>query len=187
MRPCTLARLSNTDDTVTYNKISGVKILGAEDPLSHIPDTVSEKNADLSSTYRVYPHYMIDGMLPLTPIFTFMERIRTDCIGGSANLNRLREEDGILLMVTTVRQVSSCSPPLQPGDNIVVGAHISSKRKGMILECQQTVRTSEGDLIARAVVDICHVKANSFRPTNKIPEWLKEIYQNGSLELDKAR
>jgi hypothetical protein len=127
------------------------------------------------------------GRLPLRTILNYFERQRTNLFGGPINLRKLQDEDGILAVVTSVRDLSlvwidhgdGYSPiDVVAGDEIQVESAVQVKRKGMILEFHQSLvlpRTKQ--TIARGQVYLMMIDANTKRPTSKLPQWAKDLIQ----------
>mmetsp|Transcript_22206 Transcript_22206/g.41355 ORF Transcript_22206/g.41355 Transcript_22206/m.41355 type:complete len:161 (+) Transcript_22206:1-483(+) len=135
------------------------------------------------------------GLLPLRTILSYFERGRTNMFGGPNNLRKMQDEDGILAVVTSVRDLSLFWTPavaseeknngtekdlyptmVEAGQQIVVNTAVEVKRKGMILEFHQSLSLLKEDmLISKGRVYLMMINAETRRPTSKLPPWAWEL------------
>ena len=125
--------------------------------------------------------------LPVRTILNYFERSRTNVLGGPNNLRKLQDEDGILAVVTSIRDLSlvweeqegglACVD-IHAGDSVEVQSEVEVKRKGMILEFHSSLVLSRtGQTIPRGRVYLMMIDAKTMRPTSKLPVWVKELLQ----------
>lgn len=117
-----------------------------------------------------------EGHLPLRNVLNLFERSRSNLLGGPDSLQRLKATDGILVVVTSI---SDCSlidenASVYPGQEGVVETSFVIKRKGMIVECFQTLKSASGARLAQAKISLMMISDASRRPTSKLPTWLKQ-------------
>lgn len=128
--------------------------------------------------------------LPLRNVLNLFERSRTNFLGGPDALRKLKEEDGLLFVVTNVDDL--CLFPttktndnnnddkeqqpitMTPGLMTLVQTDFEVKRKGMILECYQTLKTTDQPL-AQGKITLMTLDAKAFRPTSNLPDWLWDL------------
>ena len=71
---------------------------------------------------------------------------------------------------------------LYPGQDVFVRSECITKRRGMIVECQQTLlmkgKSGDRKRIAQGVVTLCAVDRDSGRPTCNIPSFVRELFDN---------
>jgi len=136
------------------------------------------------------------GAIPLKTTLNLFERLRSDALGGPDQLREMKEKDNILWVVTSVDDLKIDSRNIiRPGDEVVVRIYCNIKRKGMIVECEQEIlavdrntgcgdgrRSGSGDekdmvVLARGVITLCAIDTVRGRPTSKIPEKVKALFQ----------
>ena len=184
------------DSSTVYNKITNLRIAKplSEDTsnnnnnnnntnifsLQHIEafsfdqDNVSTA-VDTFTIYRDEIDAHWTGHLPLRNVLNLFERARTNFFGGPDNLRKLQQEDGILAVVTAVTDCSLIDEGVvcYPGQQVDVETVFVAKRKGMILECWQTLKSGTSRL-AQGKVSLMMLDANTRRPTSKLPIWVRE-------------
>jgi acyl-CoA thioesterase FadM len=137
---------------------------------SHLADT---------STFTIYrdeidAHWT--GHLPLRNVLNLFERARTNFFGGPEDLRRLQDDDGILAVVTGISDCSLIDEGilLMPGQQVTVETSLCNiKRRGMILECWQTLKSGTSRL-AQGKVTLMMLDATKRRPTAKLPVWVQQ-------------
>lgn len=86
--------------------------------------------------------------IPLRNCLTIFERSRSNFLGGPDNLRKLKEDHGLLFVVTKVDDCCKFPtlPPsddgskvLAPGQLVLVQTDFEVKRKGMIIECHHAL------------------------------------------------
>jgi acyl-CoA thioesterase FadM len=116
------------------------------------------------------------GHLPLRNVLNLFERSRSNLLGGPDNLQRLKENDGILVVVTSVSDCSLIDEnvSVHAGQQVIVETASVIKRKGMIVECFQTLKSACGSRLAQGKITLVMISDARRRPTSKLPAWLKE-------------
>lgn len=137
---------------------------------------------DCFTVYRDEIDAHWQGHLPLRNVLNLMERSRTNALGGPEGLRRLQQdkENGVVVVVTGVSDLTLVEEgvTLVPGRKLVVETAFVVKRRGMILECYQTLRTTSSDArLAQGKVTLMLLDATTRRPTTKLPVWLRELLQ----------
>ncbi|KAG7352925.1 thioesterase-like superfamily protein [Nitzschia inconspicua] len=129
------------------------------------------------------------SQLPLRNILSYFERGRTNLFGGPSNLRRLKEQDGVLAVVTGVHNLSPVwrkqgdlwrPHAVAPGVEIDLTSAVQVKRKGMIIEFYQTISIpidGHNVVVAQGQVNLMMVDATTMRPTAKLPPWAKDLLQ----------
>jgi len=139
--------------------------------------------------------------LPLQSCLNLFERSRSDFLGGPDALRKMKEEDGIIWVVTGVEgcalvnighapddededeggvEVVRCFP----GGEVAVRTDYASRRRGAVLECRHTLLVKGGTRrrrLAQAVITIMALDDETKRPARKIPEhFFEKIEVSGS-------
>ena len=181
--------MTNVDGSIVYNTLSGAVLWSIPDSEDSSSDDIIENNKQqykpsppsrIPSVYNFtvwkdeldfvvatgttppLPRYV----LPLHSSLNFFERPRSNLIGGPDQLKKLQDEDGVVVVVTSIEdcchdmtnmigrhdcdcdggrdqtpssQSSSSSSSLYPGRQILVETLYDVKRNGMIVDCYQTV------------------------------------------------
>ena len=156
-------QMTSTDGNTIYNTIDGVVYADPYDTTSFDHEETSISSSSASSVTSVYnftvwkdeldPYVSsssskpsLSSVLPLRTVLNYFERPRSNFIGGPDELKKLQDEDGIVVVVTSIDDCSlhpmvqtsnntdsSSPPPLQAGDTIHVETHYGVKRNGMIV------------------------------------------------------
>jgi hypothetical protein len=187
------------------NDESHVDWLPSPPPLV-LPDGSPATTAITSSidTFRTYrdefePH--LNSHVPLRIALNYMERARTNCIGGPSMLHELQNTHGVLYVVTAVRNCSLVSyntdpingggvnvgrrsqrPLLVPGMQVEVETGFRVRKRGAIIDCYHSLVFEDAtdptarQRLAQGVVTIMALDANTRRPTNKLPSWLRSRF-----------
>lgn len=117
--------------------------------------------------------------IPLRNVLTLFERSRSNFLGGPDALRALKEEHGLLFVVTKVNHC--CKFPIdsavRPGELVLVQTTFQVKRKGMIIDCQQTLKNASGQPVAQATVSLMTIDAETFKPSTNLPGWLRELLE----------
>ncbi|GKY90418.1 hypothetical protein MPSEU_000015600 [Mayamaea pseudoterrestris] len=133
---------------------------------------------DTFTTFRDEFDPQLPRHLPLFTVLKLFERARTNWIGGPNALNRMKTEDGVVYVVTTMTDLKLLANDkvLSPGDcPVTVHTEFCSKKGGMVVDCMQTVSvlTKGGyNPIAQGKVTIMGLNSTIWRPTKKLPDWL---------------
>ena len=121
------------------------------------------------------------GHIPLRAVLNLFERARSNSLGGPSDLQKLQKEDGILVVVTNIGQCSLINHEdtfIEPGQIVFVETSFVSKRKGMVIECYQTLMVKNDDnnhaRLAQGKITLMMINESTRRPTSKLPEWIKE-------------
>lgn len=139
--------------------------------------------------------------IPLRNVLNLFERERSDFLGGPDILRKMQDEDDLLWVVTEVSDLAlvnfgkqSNDPEstnmndvdpkegvyCEPGQKVVVRTNFIGKRRGMIIECRQTLfvlvvdestNQTKKRRLAQGKVTIMAIKNSTRRPTKDIPEW----------------
>lgn len=124
------------------------------------------------------------GHLPLRNVLNLFERSRTNALGGPEGLRRLQEdpENPVTVVVTGISDLTLVEEgvTLIPGQSVAVETAIVMKRRGMVIECHQTLKSTAGTCDARLAqgkVTLMLLNAKTRRPTTKLPEWVRELLQ----------
>jgi acyl-CoA thioesterase FadM len=145
-----------------------------------IPTTSNSKKTLVdTSSFTIYrdeidAHWT--GHLPLRNVLNLFERSRTNLFGGPENLRRLQDDDGVLAVVTGISDCSLIDEGilLTPGQQVTVETSLRNiKRRGMILECWQTLKCGSSRL-AQGKVTLMMLDATKRRPTAKLPVWVQQ-------------
>jgi hypothetical protein len=196
---------SSMSSLAVANDESHVDWLPSPPPL-FLPDGSSATTAITSSidTFRTYrdefePH--LNSHVPLRIALNYMERSRTNCIGGPSVLHELQNTHGVLYVVTAVRNCSLVSyntdpiktgganvgrrsqrPLLAPGMQVDVETAFRVRKRGAIIDCYHTLVLEDAmdptarHRLAQGVVTIMALDANTRRPTNTLPSWLRSRF-----------
>lgn len=66
-----------------------------------------------------------------------------------------------------------------PGKEVIVQTAVEVKRRGMIIECHQSLlmadKQNQKKLLAQATVTCVALKGSTRRPTSKLPQWVQEL------------
>lgn len=115
--------------------------------------------------------------VPLRLVLNLFERARSNLLGGPDDLQRLQVEHDILVVVASIGECSlmdECDTPIHPGQNLTVETSYEVKRRGMVLDCYQTLKDDKGSRLAQGLVTLMFIKNSTRRPTSKLPKWVKE-------------
>ncbi len=112
--------------------------------------------------------------MPLRNVLNLFERSRSNYLGGPDVLREMQTKENIIFVVTNIEDAcliddgATCCA----GDELVVEIAFVAKRKGMVLDCLQTLKRGTARL-AQAKVRVMVLNASTMRPTNQVPESLK--------------
>jgi acyl-CoA thioesterase FadM len=181
-------QMTSPDGATLYNKVidlqiakptSNSKVNGNIFSLKHIEafsfDDGLPKSVDTFTIYRDEIDAHWTGHLPLRNVLNLFERARTNRFGGPDDLRRLQQEDGILVVVIGIGECSLIDEGVFccPGQQVDVETASVVKRRGMIVECWQTLKSGTSRL-AQGKVDLMMLDAKTRRPTSKLPTWAQE-------------
>jgi acyl-CoA thioesterase FadM len=189
-------QMTSPDGSITYNWVKDVKVHVSNDEASlHSslakiqafdreqikPDWIC--HADTFTVYRDEIDAHWQGHLPLRNVLNLFERSRTLAIGGPDGLKRWKEDSKhpVVVVVTNVSGLTLVDEgaDVKPGQAVAVETAISVKRRGMVLECYQTLKTT-GDVpvrLAQGKVTLVTLDANTRKPTSKLPEKARQLLQ----------
>jgi hypothetical protein len=111
------------------------------------------------------------------------ERSRSNALGGPEALRRLEQDPihPVIIVVTSITDLTLVDEGtfLLPGQVVAVETAMVVKRKGMVIECYQTLRStsSPSARLAQGKVSLMMLDAKSRRPTTKLPDWVKTLLQ----------
>lgn len=162
--------------SIVYSIIQGVRVS------SNLPSATPLEGANKLATWTFathrdeYENHLI-GRMPLHRVLNLFERSRSNFIGGPAALKRLRDESDIVILVTSMEQLTLLagdSTHCQPGTRVTVETGFVSKRKGRVLECRHVAKV-DGVPVAQGIVNLLLLQESTGRPTNRLPDWLKDM------------
>jgi len=123
------------------------------------------------------------ALLPLRSAFNYFERARSGFLGGPDALQKMKTQDGVVWVVTSVKDANMFFPEaadVEPEGRVVVKTRMVVKRRGSVVDCYHTLHRGEGGrddakeaLVSRATITIYCLDATTFRPTSA-PVWLLE-------------
>jgi acyl-CoA thioesterase FadM len=159
---------------------------------------------DYFTVYRDEIDAHWQGHLPLRNVLNLFERSRTNALGGPDGLRRMQEDDenAVVVVVTGVSDLTLIDEGtmLIPGQVVAVETAMVVKRRGMVVECYQTLRSTPGSSdvgdsagkdkeadcstarLAQGKVTLMMLDAKTRRPTTKLPGWARELLQVESLQ-----
>ena len=120
--------------------------------------------------------------LPLTSVWNHFERPRSNVFDGPKELRRLQEEDGILYVVSGIKD--SCLLPQKTasliGGVLTVRTVYDFRKRGMRSDLYQTISTSAGQQLAQGIVTLYTLDKETFWLTSKLPQRLVDRLQGES-------
>lgn len=178
--------MKSVDGSTVFNSVTDVRIgkPTGEDRTIQLPtlkdiDSFAIPQGGVVSTdiFMAYrdefePH--LPGKMPLRNVLNLFERSRSNYLGGPNVLREMQTNEGIIFVVTHIENAwlvddgATCCA----GDEVVVETTFVTKRKGMVLDCLQTLKRG-GARLAQASVRVMVLNATTMRPTNNLPESLK--------------
>lgn len=172
--------MANQESGTIYN--SAVITIGTELP-SPPPLNYDEALSPMASNFLLYRDEFdinLHGRLPLRNVMNPFERSRSNSLGGPDALRKLQEEDGLIIVVTSVDEaalIHNDAVRCRPGSTVTVTTVFQVKRRGMI-RCLHTMWADDDSgvphRVAQAVVVLMILDAATRKPTSAIPDWLKE-------------
>jgi acyl-CoA thioesterase FadM len=94
----------------------------------------------------------------------------------------MQEDDNIIWVVTSVDDLQiDARNSIRPGDNVLVSMYCTMKRNGMLVVCNQELRTTpinddeDTIVLAKGTVTICAIDTIRGRPTSKIPDEVRAL------------
>ena len=174
-----ISKLRGNDDGVVDDGMNEFSLLANAEPYNNHLD--SKTNPFFSTNFTVYrdevdAHW--PNHIPLRSILNFMERCRSASLGGPDALRSLQEDDGIVVVVTGIQSCSLIDEGVvyYPGQVISSDSFLVSKRKGMVLECYQTIQYGS-KRIAQGRVNLMLLDSKTRRPTRNVPESIQRMVQ----------
>jgi len=165
-------KIARPADGTTENKFSLPHI----DPFSFDNGVVVQGTTDTFTVYRddIDAHWT--GHLPLRNVLNLFERSRTNIIGGPDDLRRLQTDHGILIVVASIGDCSLIDEDvtINPGQSVSVETSYVVKRKGMIVDCYQTLKSDNDSRLAQGRVTLMMIDTETHRPTSKLPDWARQ-------------
>lgn len=182
-------KMTSPDGDTVFNSVQDLKIARptgnnkAEFSLPFVEAFSFEDGAALPGSTDTFTVYRDEfdahsGHLPLRNVLNLFERSRSNVLGGPDELRKLQEDHGILVVVASIGDCSLIGDEgatVQAGERVTVETWGVVKRKGMILDCYQTLKTENGGRLAQGKVTLMMINTASYRPTSNLPDWLKEI------------
>ena len=179
--------MKSVDGTIMYHSADGVVVTPTDHPewldvvnpfdaASHLPGAT-----DSFVAYRDEFDPSMRSHLPLTSVLNHMERPRTNVFGGPKELRRLQEQDGIVVVVTGIRDLCLLPHATESliGDVVTVETVYDMRKGGMRWDLFQTMYTSSGERLAQGIVTLYSLNKETFRPTSKLPQRLLDRLQGG--------
>jgi acyl-CoA thioesterase FadM len=175
--------MKSVDNLIVFNSVADVRIAqpAKEDTVSALPVDppfdIPEGGVLATDTFYAYrdefePH--LQGTIPLRNVLNLFERSRSNYLGGPDVLREMQTKEGIIFVVTNIEDAcliddgATCCA----GDELIVETTFVAKRKGMVLDCLQTLKRGTARL-AQAKVRVMVLNATTMRPTNQLPESLR--------------
>lgn len=186
-------KMASPNGDIVYNTIQDLQIAKPKQKddamdgggnifsLQHIEPFAFGKTASVGKITTLEFHIYRDeidahwqGHLPLRNVLNLFERARSTLLGGSDELKRLQNEYGILAVVTGMTDCSLIDEDtmVYPGQTVLVATSCIIKRKGMVVECYQTLLTKEKNRLAQGIITLMMVDSVKGRPTSNLPDWL---------------
>ncbi|KAL3934580.1 MAG: hypothetical protein SGBAC_009732 [Bacillariaceae sp.] len=180
-------KMTSLDGSQTFNSVSNLRVATPAKStdgrstnfgeLSKVPAFDAKGTQGETNYFTIFRDEMdahLASQLPLRIVLNLFERARSNLLGGPLDLKRLQEEHGIVVVVT---KISDCTlidegHVLSPGQTGHVDTQSVIKRKGMIVECFQTLKSSCGKRLAQGKVTLMMINKTTQRPTSRIPEWV---------------
>ena len=136
--------------------------------------SISESYLERADSFIAYRDEFDPSMvshLPLVGVLNHMERPRSNFIGGPKALRELRDEHGIVVVVSGIRDLYLFEHGTENlvGDTITVECVCHVRNRGMRNDVYETLVTSAGEPLAQGVVTILCLDKETFRPTSKLP------------------
>lgn len=183
--------MKSVDGTVVYHSADDVVVTSTDHPEwldATMPafDTASHLLGATDSfvAYRDEFDPSMRSHLPLTSVLNHFERPRTNVYGGPKELRRLQEEDGIVVVVTAIRDLVLLPHATESliGDVVTVSTVYDIRKGGMRMDLFQTMYTSTGERLAQGIVTLYSLNKETFRPTSKLPQRLLDRLQGGQQQ-----
>lgn len=180
--------MTSPDGTIVYSTATNVTIqpvITTSLPSRNhwvLPDN-SITSKDVFPIFRdEFDSHLPRTHLPLFVVLKFMERARSNWIGGPSALHRLQHDDNIVYVVTSFDQlqlVEGSEYMLRPGDDTVtIQTQVCPRRNGaMVLDCYQTALVKGEHVIAQGKVTIMALNRETWRPTKKLPDWFLQKFE----------
>ena len=165
------------DESIVFN--SAQLTIGSKLPM---PPPLESKGIKTADTFYPFRDEFEGATIPIRNQLNFLERARSNFLGGPNVLRTLQEDHGLLFVVTSIDKGALIdSPPYRWGQSVIVETVFVAKRKGMVLECQHTLLlvNENGDnyRIGQAIVTLMALNAKTRRPTSELPEWLRKLME----------
>jgi acyl-CoA thioesterase FadM len=181
-----LTMYKSDDPSVVYNTATvTVARPHHDDPQAMFPNPEPFDVKTVGSfNYQIYRDEFaahLASHIPLTSAMNIMERSRTNQLGGPDLLRKMKEEDGIVWYVVSVKDLClvRMDEPCVPGQQVASELGVVAKRRGMILDIYHTLvlPTADGGVIrmAQGKVSIMAVNEKLGKPTANIPKWCLEL------------
>jgi acyl-CoA thioesterase FadM len=154
-------------------------------PSPYMSPFVADKAPMLTKAFTIHRDEFdvhMPGAIPLTTALNLFERVRSDALGGPDKLRQMQEDDNIIWVVTSVDDLQiDARNSIRPGDNVLVSMYCTMKRNGMLVVCNQELRTTpinddeDTIVLAKGTVTICAIDTIRGRPTSKIPDEVRAL------------
>ena len=182
-------KMTSPDGDTVFNTVQDLKIarpltdgdgnkfsLPRIEPISFDDGVVVQGTTDTFTVYRDEIDAHWTGHLPLRNVLNLFERSRTNIVGGPDDLRRLQTDHGILIVVASIGDCSLIdeNTTINPGQSVSVETSYVVKRKGMIVDCYQTLKSDDDYRLAQGRVTLMMINTETYRPTSKLPDWVKQ-------------
>ena len=190
----------NADDVIVYNA-ARVTVASTPHVYTSPDEDISPSELYHKQSFPCYPDEFdmhIDTQtqqhayhIPIRSVSNFFERHRTIFLGGPDKLRKLQEEDGILFVVTALKDgevwLDAMDGANHLGKDVIVETKFVAKRRGMVLECYHRLlvemdiddddnnASKPRKLLAKATMTVMALNRDTYRPTSKLPRWLMEL------------
>ena len=180
--------MKSLDGTTVYHVANGVVVasttdkdwLETMDAFAESPHLMAVTDSFIA--YRDEFDPSMRSHLPVTSVLNHFERPRSNLFGGPKELRRLQEEDGIVVVVSGIKDL--CLLPHGKdslvGDVLTVKSVYDLRKGGMRTDLYQTLYTSSGQRLAQGIVTLYTLNKETFRPTAKLPPRLLDRLQGGN-------
>ncbi|CAJ1967172.1 unnamed protein product [Cylindrotheca closterium] len=182
-------KMTSPDGSQTFNSVSNLSVATPAEStgtsyfnfvqLQEVPAFEIKGTKGATNSFIIFRDELdtqLMSQLPLRIVLNLFERARSNLLGGPDELKRLKEDHDIVVVVT---KISDCSLVdegyiLSPGHTVQVDTQSVIKRKGMIIDCFQTLKSSCGKRLAQGKITLMMISKTTERPTSKLPEWVME-------------
>lgn len=179
--------LKSLDGSKVYHSAAGVVVTTPQneewlaDVDAFAVSDSTHKRIDSFVAYRDEFDPSMSSHLPLQSVLNHMERPRSNFFGGPQELRRLQEEDGIVVVVSGIKNLCLLEhkTPILVGDRLTVKTVCDVRKGGMRTDMYQTLFTSTGERLAQGIVTVLCLNKETYRPTSKLPQRILDNLASG--------